>query len=118
MRSIRWVAVLFFLVGGLFTIRSVPRVLQEYGALPQDVNASDDAAAIIAKYGRPDKDEVLGTSSDAAPSRVLTYRDMQIVFAQRDFKSGHAWKLVGFLDVKTRMALSGDEALERLNPKP
>ena len=48
---------------------------------------------------------------------MLTYRDMQIVFVQRDFGSARVWKLLGFLDVKTRIALSGDDALKRLTER-
>jgi hypothetical protein len=44
----------------------------------------------------------------------VTYRDLRIVFVQRDYTSGRLWKLVGFVDAKSHDALTGEEALARL----
>ena len=114
MRSLRWGGALLLLLGGILTMRSVPRVLEEYGARPRAANPSDDAAAIVARYGPPDGDTTTRSAPDTAQTRTLTYGDMQIVFAERTFATARAWKLVGFLDVRTRIALSGDDALKRL----
>jgi hypothetical protein len=76
--------------------------------------ADDAAAAVIARFGKPDADVATAAPPGALRTRVLTYRDLRIVFVQRDVGSGRLWKLVGFVDGKNQDALSGEEALARL----
>jgi hypothetical protein len=113
-RPMRWVVGVLLLMGGVLSIRSVPLVLREYGALAPPVPATDDAAALIAAHGRPDEDQVSQSSPETSRSRVLRYRGLQVVFNERAIRGVRVWKLVGFLDANTKTALSGEEALERL----
>jgi hypothetical protein len=116
MNAVRWLALLL-VVAAVSWIRIVPRVFHESGlvpAPPTEAKATDDAAAIIARFGKPDADVTAAAPPGALPTRVVTYRDLRIIFVQRDSTSGRLWKLVGFVDGKSHDALSGDEALRRL----
>ena len=116
MNAVRWLALLL-VVAAFLWIRIVPRVFHESGLVPvpptTEANAIDDAAAIVARFGKPDAD-VTAAAPGALPTRVVTYRDVRIIFVQRDSTSGRLWKLVGFVDGKSHDALSGEAALGRL----
>lgn len=117
MNAVRWLALLL-VVAAVLWIRIVPRVFHESGLVPAppttETRAIDDAAAIIARFGKPDADVTAAAPPGALPTRVVTYRDLRIVFVQRDSTSGRLWRLVGFIDGKSHDALSGEEALARL----
>jgi hypothetical protein len=118
MNAVRWLALLL-IVAAVLWVRIVPRVFHESGLVSStDVTttykAVDDAAAVVARFGKPDSDRVDPGPSGAVPTRVLTYRDLRIVFTERESLEGKPWKLVGFVDAKSGMTLSGDEALKRL----
>jgi hypothetical protein len=117
MNAVRWLALLL-VVAAILWIRIVPRVFHESGLVPAppttEAKATDDAASITARFGKPDADVTAAAPPGALPTRVVTYRDLRIIFVQRDSTSGRLWKLVGFVDTNTHTALSGDEALRRL----
>ena len=117
MNAVRWLALLL-VVSALLWIRIVPRVFHESGLVSAppttEAKATDDAAAIVARFGKPDADVTAAAPPGALLTRVVTYRDLRIIFVQRDSKSGRLWKLVGLVDGKSHDALSGEEALARL----
>ena len=117
MNAVRWLALLLVIAAVLW-IRIVPRVFHESGLVPAppaaEARSTDDAAAIIARFGNLDADVAPAAPPGALPTRVVTYRDLRIIFVQRDSPSGRLWKLVGFVDGTSHDALTGDEALARL----
>jgi hypothetical protein len=117
MNALRWL-VLVLVAAAILWIRIVPRVFHESGLVSAPVTTEtrpiDDAAAIIARFGKPDRDQITPAQQDALPKRVIVYRDLQIVFVERDSTAGRLWRLVGFIDAKTGMTLTGGEALGRL----
>lgn len=110
----RWLALLL-IIGGLLWIRSVPHVFRESGLVgTAELRPIDEAEALIKRFGKPLADVAEPAPAGAEPTRVLTYPQLRIVFARRSSAAGPVWRIVGFVDPRTREALSGEEALRRL----
>jgi hypothetical protein len=87
MNAVRWLALLL-LVAAVLWIRLVPPVFRVSGlvtAQPTPERRADDAAAaVIARFGKPDAVFATAGPPGALRTRVLTHRDLRIVFVQRD----------------------------------
>jgi hypothetical protein len=85
---------------------------------------ADDAAAVVARFGAPESDQLDGPDTPDAPNtrRTLSYtsRQLRIVFVRRDLGSPprRMWKLVGFSELDGQHLVTGDEALRRLMSLP
>jgi hypothetical protein len=115
--SLAWMG---FLTGVACTICwmvVIPQLMVSRTASSELGEARDDADAIIQRFGNPEVDSAVDSSSGSTV-RTLTYRDhhVRVAFVRRTSRRAPpTWKLSGFLDLERDAVVEGGEALKRLN---
>lgn len=83
---------------------------------------SDEYEAILAKYGRPERDDSTEYDTPRPPivTRFVEYRPENVKIAFIPIgRAGepppyHAWKVVGYIDMNSNMKMSNWEAANKL----